>query len=124
MDRLKTDHWKGQFITVDNQELTRTHFTKTRLVPTPSGYLHPGHIFDLTASLAHRANAAILLHIADLYPEWEDPALIEDIFACLSFLSISWDEEPSSGRNWLQPGEKSAVHLLPVKSHGRLTNKT
>ena len=43
-------------------------FTKTRLAPTPSGFLHAGNAlnFLLTATLAQRSAASLLLRIDDL----------------------------------------------------------
>jgi glutamyl/glutaminyl-tRNA synthetase len=43
-------------------------YTKTRIAPTPSGYLHLGNVlsFALTAALARKTGAGILLRIDDL----------------------------------------------------------
>jgi glutamyl-tRNA synthetase len=72
-------------------------FKKTRIAPTPSGYLHVGNIlsFSLTVALARRCGASVLLRIDDLDRERVDPAYVCDIFETLRFLEISWDEGPA-----------------------------
>jgi glutamyl/glutaminyl-tRNA synthetase len=76
-------------------------FTKTRIAPTPSGYLHLGNVlsFALTAALARQTGAGILLRIDDLDRGRVSKDYVEDIFETLRFLGIPWDEGP---RN---PGE-------------------
>jgi glutamyl-Q tRNA(Asp) synthetase len=71
-------------------------FCKTRIAPTPSGYLHTGNAlnFLLTAALAKRYHAKLLLRIDDLDRERYRTAYAEDIFATLRFLNIQWDEGP------------------------------
>jgi glutamyl/glutaminyl-tRNA synthetase len=81
---------------------------KTRIAPTPSGFLHLGNVlsFSLTAALARRAGAAILLRIDDLDRERVSREYVEDIFVTLSFLGIPWDEGPKDvlefDRSWSQ----------------------
>src|SRR5258708_1423737 len=71
-------------------------FYKTRLAPTPSGYLHLGNAFSfaLTASLAVRNSAKLLLRIDDLDGARAKPEFVRDIFSTLDFLEIDWDEGP------------------------------
>ena len=71
-------------------------FTKTRLAPTPSGFLHLGNIlsFALTAGLANQQKADILLRIDDLDQGRVRKEYVEDIFDCLSFLEIPWHQGP------------------------------
>jgi glutamyl/glutaminyl-tRNA synthetase len=84
------------------------HFTKTRIAPTPSGYLHVGNVlsFALTAALARKTGAKILLRIDDLDQERVNPAYVQDIFDTLNFLNIPWDEGPRDAddyqKNWSQ----------------------
>jgi len=84
------------------------NFTKTRIAPTPSGYLHIGNIlsFSLTAGLARQAGASILLRIDDLDRERVETRYVEDIFETLRFLGIPWDEGPDDAadfeRSWSQ----------------------
>jgi glutamyl-tRNA synthetase len=65
---------------------------KTRLAPTPSGYLHIGNAFSfaLTAGLGAR----ILLRIDDMDRDRVSDAYVQDIFDTLHFLDIPWDEGP------------------------------
>jgi len=71
-------------------------FNKTRIAPTPSGFLHLGNVlsFVLTAALARQTGAKILLRIDDLDRERVKPEYVQDIFDILNFLEISWDEGP------------------------------
>jgi glutamyl-tRNA synthetase len=79
-------------------------YLKTRLAPTPSGYLHLGNAlsFALTATLARANGARILLRIDDMDRERVEEAYVQDIFDTLSFLDIPWDEGPRDAREfWL-----------------------
>jgi len=71
-------------------------FHKTRLAPTPSGYLHLGNVFSfaLTAALAESHHADILLRIDDMDRERMLPAYLQDIFDTLQFLDIPYDQGP------------------------------
>src|ERR1700723_1841788 len=73
-------------------------FQKTRIGPTPSGYLHLGNVlsFALTAALARQTGAGILLRIDDLDRGRVSKDYVEDIFETLRFLGIPWDEGPRS----------------------------
>lgn len=71
---------------------------RTRLAPTPSGYLHLGNIFSfaITAQLAQQRNAGVLLRIDDLDRERTQPEYVQDIFDTLRFLDINWTEGPAN----------------------------
>lgn len=71
-------------------------FRKTRIAPTPSGFLHVGNIlsFALTAAIARKTQAGILLRIDDLDRDRATREYVEDIFNALHFLEIPWDEGP------------------------------
>jgi glutamyl/glutaminyl-tRNA synthetase len=73
-----------------------THYTKTRIAPTPSGFLHLGNIlsFAITAALAKKHGAKILLRIDDIDQARANKQYIQDIFDTLNFLEIPWDEGP------------------------------
>ncbi len=79
-------------------ENQRMQFKKTRLAPTPSGFLHLGNVlsFGLTAALAFKTGAKILLRIDDLDRERLDSRYVQDIFDTLRFLGIQWDEGPEN----------------------------
>jgi len=71
-------------------------YTRTRIAPTPSGFLHLGNIFSfaVTAELARKHGAKILLRIDDLDQSRVNKAYVQDIFDTLNFLQIPWDEGP------------------------------
>jgi glutamyl/glutaminyl-tRNA synthetase len=87
-------------------------FKKTRIAPTPSGYLHLGNIlsFSLTAALAKKTGATILLRIDDLDRERVMPEYVQDIFDTLNYLELPWDEGPADAAEFF--GEWSQVHRL------------
>jgi len=77
---------------------TIPQYNKTRLAPTPSGFLHLGNVlsFCITAALAHRHGTKILLRIDDLDRTRVDKQYVQDIFDTLNFLEIPWDEGPQN----------------------------
>lgn len=77
-------------------------FLRTRIAPTPSGYLHLGNVFSfaVTVALARQSGARILLRIDDLDRERVKPEYVEDIFETLAYLDIPWDEGPKDYRDY------------------------
>lgn len=81
---------------------------RTRIAPTPSGYLHIGNAFSflLTALLMKKHGGTILLRIDDIDDERKRPEYIDDIFISLGWLGIEWQEGPSGPsdfeQNWSQ----------------------
>lgn len=71
-------------------------FNKTRIAPTPSGFLHIGNVlsFSITAALARKTGAKILLRIDDIDQARATRKYVQDIFDTLNFLEIPWDEGP------------------------------
>ncbi len=71
---------------------------RTRLAPTPSGFLHLGNAFSfaVTWALARKAKGKIILRIDDLDNLRARREYIEDIFETLHFLGITWDEGPEN----------------------------
>lgn len=71
-------------------------FVRTRIAPTPSGYLHLGNAlsFAITVMLANRYGAKVFLRIDDLDSERVKPEYVVDIFDTLDFLELPWDEGP------------------------------
>ncbi len=94
----KSKTFGGIVLSATHSPLTTHHSmpAKTRIAPTPSGYLHTGNAlnFLLTAALAKRAGAAVLLRIDDLDRERYRTAYAGDIFETLRFLGIQPDEGP------------------------------
>lgn len=90
------------------------HFNKTRIAPTPSGYLHLGNAlsFAITAALAKKTGAKILLRIDDLDRARVNKAYVQDIFDTLNFLEIPWDEGPRDFAEY--ESEYSQVHRMEL----------
>ncbi|RYZ53604.1 MAG: tRNA glutamyl-Q synthetase [Chitinophagaceae bacterium] len=89
-------------------------FRKTRIAPTPSGYLHRGNAlsFLLTAALARQTGAQVLLRIDDLDELRVRPAYVQHIFDTLQQLQIPWHEGPRSPEE--QATHFAQVHRLPL----------
>jgi len=89
-------------------------YHKTRIAPTPSGYLHLGNVlsFAITAALADRRGAEILLRIDDIDRQRAGVPFINDIFDTLNFLNIPWQQGP---RNAVEFEEQySQIHRLTL----------
>lgn len=87
-------------------------FTKTRIAPTPTGYLHLGNLYNfaLTAAIAAKHSAGILLRIDDLDQQRVNTAYVQDIFNTLEFMNIPWQEGPRNMQDYLQ--HYSQVHRM------------
>jgi len=92
-------------------------FKKTRIAPTPSGFLHLGNIlsFVLTTALARRTGAKILLRIDDLDRDRVNRNYVQDIFDTLHFLDIPWDEGPRDFAAYEK--EYSQLHRMEMYRH-------
>ncbi|GAB3193901.1 glutamyl-tRNA synthetase [Pontibacter aydingkolensis] len=71
---------------------------KTRLAPTPSGYLHLGNAlsFAITWALTRKQQGILALRIDDLDNARFRPEYLQDIFDTISFMGIDYDEGPRS----------------------------
>src|SRR5687768_9291602 len=78
--------------------MNKSLFHKTRIAPTPSGYLHLGNALSMlvTAEFAKRYGCSILLRIDDIDQQRIRKEYIEDIFDTLKFLGIKWEEGPQT----------------------------
>lgn len=72
------------------------NFTRTRIAPTPSGYLHRGNALSFlhTARRAREAGARLLLRIDDMDRDRLRPEYLQDVFDTLDFLQVTPDEGP------------------------------
>lgn len=70
---------------------------RSRLAPTPSGYLHLGNAVNFLQAwlLVRKAGGVLKLRIDDLDSDRCRPEYIEDIFRQLDWLGLDWDEGPS-----------------------------
>ena len=74
---------------------------RSRIAPTPSGFLHQGNgmNFVLTWLLTKNGNGILRLRIDDLDAPRINNEYIEDVFRTLEWLGIEWEEGPQA------PGE-------------------
>ncbi|MFT4203654.1 MAG: glutamate--tRNA ligase family protein [Chitinophagaceae bacterium] len=102
--------------------------SKTRIAPTPSGFLHLGNAYSFvhTAVLAATTGAKILLRIDDMDWQRTRHEYVEDIFATLEYLQIRWDEGPRDAKDleehWSQRNrmELYSEALLRLESDGHI----
>lgn len=76
---------------------------RTRIAPTPSGFLHLGNGASFVAAwaLARAAGGAVLLRIDDLDRARFRMEYLDDIFFTLDWLGLDYDEGPASPQDFL-----------------------
>jgi glutamyl-tRNA synthetase len=74
------------------------HMLRTRIAPTPSGYLHIGNAVNVLLTWAHARSVGghITLRIDDIDPQMSKPEFVADIFRTLDWLGIDIDAGPTS----------------------------
>jgi glutamyl/glutaminyl-tRNA synthetase len=89
-------------------------FKRTRIAPTPSGFLHAGNLasFLLTRTLATKTGARLFLRIDDLDRLRMKYEYLQNIFDSLNFMGIEWDEGPGDAKSFEK--EYSQIHRMPV----------
>jgi glutamyl/glutaminyl-tRNA synthetase len=77
---------------------------RTRIAPTPSGFLHPGNgiSFIITWALARKNGGKIVLRIDDLDAERMRPEYLDDIFYTLDWLGLDYDEGPQNVEDFIK----------------------
>ena len=87
---------------------------KFRLAPTPSGFLHPGNLYNfmLTEAFRKALDGKLLLRIDDLDRSRFRPEFLSDVFRQLEALRIQPDEGPSGPEAF--EAEWSQRHRLPL----------
>ena len=77
---------------------------RTRIAPTPSGYLHIGNVFSFikTWLIAQQIGAKVFLRIDDLDTDRVKKDYIDDIFQTLEFIGLQPDEGPSGSDDFLK----------------------
>ena len=85
----------------------------TRIAPTPSGFLHPGNLYNflLTESIANQHGADMLLRIDDMDAARMRTEYVEYIFSALSAIQFTWQRGPSNVRDFAAVW--SQQHRLP-----------
>lgn len=80
----------------------------TRIAPTPSGFLHPGNLYNVlfTQKVALQHQAQVILRIDDLDSARNRREFLQHIFDSLIDLEVKWDEGPIDAvdfhSNWSQ----------------------
>ncbi len=89
-------------------------YPKTRIAPTPSGYLHIGNIlsFGITTALACKNGARVLLRIDDMDRDRVNPLYLQDIFDTLNYLGVPWNEGPADVADF--ESNFSQLHRMPL----------
>ncbi len=100
---------------------------RTRLAPTPSGYLHLGNAlsFVLTWAIARARDGWILLRIDDLDSSRRRPEYLEDIFRTIEWLGLDYDLGPEGPTDFLRsysqqlrlPHYHKAIDQLKEQGH-------
>jgi glutamyl-tRNA synthetase len=91
---------------------------RSRLAPTPSGYLHKGNLcsFINTWLTVRKSKGKLLLRIDDIDNERSRPEYVQDIFDWLQVLGIDYDTGPRSvqdfKRHWSQQLRLPLYQLL------------
>jgi glutamyl-tRNA synthetase len=101
---------------------------KTRLAPTPSGYLHFGNAvnFVITWTKARLVGGLVLLRIDDLDIARVRSEYVQDVFDTLEWLGLNWDQGPRTvedlQKTWSQHRRISRYHaaLNDLRSAGAL----
>ena len=77
---------------------------RTRIAPTPTGYLHEGNAFNavLTWVRARSLFGSVLLRIDDADFDKMHGPFVDDIFETLRWLQIDWDEGPVNAQELSQ----------------------
>ena len=85
---------------------------RTRLAPTPSGFVHEGNLvnFLVIARLAATFDAAVALRIDDIDHARVRDAYVEDIFRVLACLGIRWNDGPRSSDEMPQWSQRERIH--------------
>jgi len=89
-------------------------YRKTRIAPTPSGFLHLGNVlsFVRTVGMAKEWGAKVLLRIDDMDRDRVEAEYVQDIFDTLNFLELPWEEGPRDAKEFER--EWSQLHRLEM----------
>jgi glutamyl/glutaminyl-tRNA synthetase len=92
-----------------------------RIAPSPTGYLHVGHMrtFWIAFERARAAGGALVLRNEDLDPQRSRPQFAESMIEDLRWFGIGWDEGPDIGGSFA-PYEQSRRRDFYVDAWRRL----
>lgn len=100
---------------------------RTRLAPTPSGFLHLGNAVNalLIKWWAEQVGAAISLRIDDVDAQRIRPEYLEDVFDLYRWLDIGWQDDPASTDDRVSLRSfrvaRARAALAEAQSHGLQT---
>ncbi|MCW3126672.1 MAG: Glutamyl-tRNA synthetase, class Ic [Bacteroidetes bacterium] len=85
---------------------------RSRIAPTPSGYLHIGNAmnFVMTWLMVRMAGGKLRLRIDDIDAPRAKPEYIEDIFRTLEWIGMDWDEGPQT------PDEQKYIYSQALRA--------
>ncbi len=94
---------------------------RSRLAPTPSGFLHLGNVFSfvLTWLIVRQQKGTLLLRIDDLDSQRRKIAYLDDIFQTLEWLGLDYDEGASGTDDFL----KNFSQEYRIHEYEQLLNK-
>jgi glutamyl-tRNA synthetase len=97
-----------------------TSLVRSRIAPTPSGYLHIGNAYNflLTENIVRSTYGHLRLRIDDLDALRVRPDYVQDIFESLLWLSIRYDEGPRD----IQDQELQFSQRLRLAEYEKLLN--
>lgn len=98
---------------------------KSRIAPTPSGFLHLGNAanFLLTAAIVKEATGELLLRIDDLDAGRMRPAYLDHIFSTLAQLNITVTQGPTDATDFLAHWSQRIRLPLYQEALDRLRNQ-
>jgi glutamyl/glutaminyl-tRNA synthetase len=99
---------------------------RTRLAPTPSGYLHIGNLanFLLIEKLAKEAGGTVALRIDDCDGTRARPEFVQHVFETLRWFGINWSEGPRDSADFyanFSQAKRKEQYFLRLKDIGHLT---
>jgi glutamyl/glutaminyl-tRNA synthetase len=86
---------------------------KSRLAPTPSGFLHIGNAYNFlfTFLLVQKHQGKLVLRIDDMDVKRVKPCYIDDLFDILKWLGIFWDYGPQNASEVEQFSQQNRLSL-------------
>ncbi len=98
---------------------------RTRLAPTPSGFIHVGNAANFIACwLCARAQGGeLVLRIEDVDTSRARPEYVDDLFGSLAWLGLDWDDGPGGPDDrkcrWFQSSPLSQARYREILSSWR-----
>ena len=94
---------------------------KSRIAPTPSGFLHIGNIlnFVITWWIVRHSKGVLQLRIDDLDSTRSREEFLEDIFQSLHWIGIDWDEGPQG----IEDFKKNFSQSLFIEDYRKVLEK-